>query len=445
MKTVFLCKSKEEAKLLSNKLKLEGLENEVIDSNFTDYGIQVNQDDYIKCLEIGTKIAKKEKYSTVYWVNQYDELNRLGFIPVAYYILPKNKGCRVASGVSKFSIYEDKDIQYFFKYLKDFLDVYLKGSHDYQIKYNRADNAIEVLFETGYDQHSKIVEACKIFNSHQEDIFCETVVYLEKNGKLIETPEKEKEENKRKGLNSYLYNSLFFEGLFHPEGNNISPKSDDEENENDFSGYKCSMSGYGVNEFDVKSISSIGDQEKLINGTFIAYLDKEYGYYWDNLKKEPTNLETKKIFSMIDNGEFETSIKLVSSTELNVNTKASIVRNVIGYNYDESTVRDGFFGNNNHKDSRFGFSINEYFKIISNNRLLHYSDASSLLEIYDMPEGFKLEDGFDINKAIYSNVYNENNIGELEKDEDYQLIKEILNERIEKGKSLKFPKINRNW
>lgn len=298
------------------------------------------------------------------------------------------------------------------------------------IKYNSTDNAIEVIIEANLSEHEELIEICKTLNNtYRKKPLFKNISHMEKDGTTIEN--KEKEMADKKELNSYLYQSLFYEGLSYPEGSNISPKTDDETNI-EVTGFKSSLRSYSLRNFN---ITSDVDNElcKLITGKFVSDVEKKYDYYWDaNLKKQ-TNMRKRETFIMIDNGDFETKITVESQTNVTVDTTIKVIRNVVGYNYDGITIRDGYFGNNTHKDSSFDIRIIEYFNMIKPNIMLHYSDNSDFIELYSLPKGWNVTDGLD--KLERPKVYDDTNTGDLKMDEDYALIKDIMNAKIEKGNS----------
>lgn len=398
-KSVFIIYDSNEAKVFSECLKKHGLENEI-----GDY--------------LGRKLID--------WLNTYNEPRPLGYLSIMYCNLPRTRRGDSCWEMLDTENYCPEDIKAFCHRLKQYT------GYNIAIKYNGADNAVEVMLEADFKRYSGVIEECQHFNKLMDGKtpFI-SVTYCAKDGKLIQ--EEAKEKNDKNGMNSYLYSSLFFTGLAYPEGNNISPKTNDETNI-EITGHKAGRTGNWVREFNVGSITQENELKRIIKGNFVAEVSKIYNHYWDAVNKKQTNMRKHEPFKMIDNGEFQTKINIESPTELTIDTQVNVVRNFVGHNYDGLTIRDAYFGNNNHDDSRFSISIREYFKMISNNRMLHYSDYSDAVELYNLPAGHKITDGLIREIVGYSNVYHSTNINKLEKDDDYALIKGIVDAGIEKGK-----------
>lgn len=240
----------------------------------------------------------------------------------------------------------------------------------------------------------------------------ESKTFLEKD--VIRT---EKEES---SLRSYFNESIFMDGLLRPEGPNIVPKVDIDQDLT--TGYKCDCSMFGVRNFDINSVG-VYDSTESIQGTFLLYEDKDYDYYWDNEKKKQTACKSVMPFTMLDNGSFESEVTIQDRETVVVSTSVNVIRNVVGCNFDGESIRDGMFSGLPHEDGRGSFEFNEYYKIISNRtRLLHYSESSDFFEVYDLPEGWVIEDG--ISKLEYPKVFDD--VVFDKRDKDLKEINSIL-------------------
>ncbi len=184
---------------------------------------------------------------------------------------------------------------------------------------------------------------------------------------------------KEKILLSFYKKSLFLNGIFEPTGNNISPKATLKENP--CSEYELKNRESGIIKFNSKKTFLSKDSYKLIEeGIFSIYENKEY-----ILKNQSTqDIKTKKLYSATDNGIFTSSINLNEQFDrASINTGIFVRRFTEGINYGGTSIRDSLFKKLNHTNSFESLSINEYFILLLNSRLLHYSDNSNLFEIYE--------------------------------------------------------------
>lgn len=234
--------------------------------------------------------------------------------------------------------------------------------------------------------------------------------FLEKDGTLIKTEkDTEKEES---SLKSYFNESMFVDGLLRPEGSNIAPKTDTDDGFT--TGYKYNCSRYGVRDFDINSIG-VYDLMESIQGTFLIYEEKDYSYYWNNEKKEQTTCKLIMPFTMLDNGSFESKVTIQDGETVVVSTSVNVIRKIVGCNFDGKSVRDGMFFGLAHEDCRGNFELNECYKTISDRtRLLHYSESSDFFEVYELPDGWDVEDG--VSKLGYPKVFDDVDFDKQDKD-----------------------------
>ena len=163
----------------------------------------------------------------------------------------------------------------------------------------------------------------------------------------------------------------------------------------------------------------------MSEGTFVVYEKKDYSYYWDNKTNKQTDI-TVQPFIMLDNGVFTSKISVENNGKIMVKTYIELVRNIVGYNFDGKSVRDGLFNNFEHKDCRGNLEINEYYQIIANRtRLLHYSDNSDFFEVYELPENWQITDG--ISNLEYPKVFDDMYFDM--QDKDLEEINSILSTR----------------
>ena len=129
-------------------------------------------------------------------------------------------------------------------------------------------------------------------------------------------------------------------------------------------------------------------------------------------------------FNMIDDAEFITTIQKINSyyDGIDVITEIKLVRNCLGYDFEENCIRDGLFSDTPHHDIRSYIVLKEYFRIIGKNQLLHYSSTGNAFEIYLLPDNWKIENGLEniADPIIFTSL------NDLQKDyENYEIIKEL--------------------
>ena len=105
-------------------------------------------------------------------------------------------------------------------------------------------------------------------------------------------------------------------------------------------------------------------------------------------------------------------------------TDVSIERSVEGEIHDKVSVRDVLYPIG-YLDTSYVFSINEYYVMIDNGRkVLHYSDLSDSVEVFELNEEYNITSGFKIGIV---NVYNKQ---ELNSDEPlFEEIRNVINSK----------------
>ena len=417
-KSVFLIHDKKIAQrfneLLSENLRIET----ELGNSGPDKVIFVSSENYQRALEEGLIISNLNNWN-ISWVNAYNEKRPREYISVMYCILPKTRKASSSWEVLEAPNLCPIDIKEYIERLQAFLN-----GRPIKIKYNGVDNAIEFLVKGSLEDYELVKQQCEGFNYVTKISPFIKTEFLEKDGTLIKTEEeKVKEES---NLKSYFNESMFVDGLLRPEGSNIAPKTDTEQDLT--TGYKYSSSRLGTREFDISSVD-VYDLEEIIQGTFINFEEKEYNYYWNNEKEEHTYCKSVMPFTMLDNGSFESKVD-IGGEEITVSTKVNVVRNVVGVNFDGKSVRDGLFPELAHEDCRGTFELNEYYKTISNRtRLLHYSNSSDFFEVYELPSGWIVGDG--VSKLKSPKVFDDLDFDK--NDKDLEEINEILASRKDKA------------
>lgn len=403
-KSVFLIYDKKIAPRF-NELLSENLE---IETELEDYGcnklVSVSLEDYQRALEEGFNISKLNHWD-MSWVNSYGEPRPVGYISVMYSSLPKTREASSLWESLELPGHCPIDIREYIEKLQAFL-----GGRSIKIKYNGSDNAIEFLFKGSLEDYELVKQQCEGFNYVTKNSPFVKTTFLEKDGTLIKTEkDSEKEES---SLKSYFNESMFVDGLLSPEGSNIAPKTDTDQDLT--TGYKYICSRFGVRDFDISSVD-VYDLTESIQGTFLIYEEKDYNHYWNNEKEKQTTCKSIMPFAMLDNGSFESKVTIQDGETVVVSTNVNVIRNIVGCNFDGKSVRDGMFSGLAHEDCRGNFELNEYYKTISNRtRLLHYSESSDFFEVYELPNGWVVEDG--ISKLEYPKVFDDVNFDKQDKD-----------------------------
>ena len=374
-------------KLLSENL---GLKNGSVEYQI-NHIVYVPNNKYHECLEVGFEIAKFNKWD-LSWINAYNELRPIGYFSVMNCQLPPTRIADISWEMLDMPNYCPPDIKEYIEKLKRFI-----GGRDIKIKYNNGDNAIEFLIETQFGEYELLKDSCRRFDYLTKNSPFTKTRFLEKDGKLIAEPKEEKST-----MESYLEKSMFLDGLFRPNGANIAPKTDTSQDLT--TGYKYRTSKYGIRNFE-SNFTEFNDTSSMVEGNFVVYEEKKYSYYFDDKTRKQIDISIQP-FIMLDNGVFTTSISIENNEKIMVKTYIELVRNIVGYNFDGKSVRDGLFNNFEHKDCRGNLEINEYYQIIANRtRLLHYSESSDFFEVYELPENWQTTDG--ISNLEYPKVFDD--------------------------------------
>lgn len=394
-------------KLLSENL---GLKNGSVEYQI-NHIVYVPDNKYHECLEEGFEIAKFNKWD-LSWINAYNEPRPIGYFSVMYCQLPPTRIADISWEMLDMPNYCPPDIKEYIEKLKRFL-----RWRDIKIKYDNKENAIEFLIETQFGEYELLKDSCRRFDYLTKNSPFTKTRFLEKDGKLIAEPKEEKST-----MESYLEKSMFLDGLFRPDGANIAPKTDTSQ---DFkTGYKYRTSKYGIRNFE-SNFTEFNDTSSMVEGNFVVYEEKKYSYYFDDKTRKQIDISIQP-FIMLDNGTFTTSISIENNEKIMVKTYIELVRNIVGYNFDGKSVRDGLFNNFEHKDCRGNLEINEYYQIIANRtRLLHYSESSDSFEVYELPENWQITDG--ISSLGYPKVFDD--VYFDMQDKDLEEINSILSTR----------------
>ena len=187
------------------------------------------------------------------------------------------------------------------------------------------------------------------------------------------------------------------------------------------------MHSYFNNSFFIKSINYPATNNK------IRYFNIT------NAKTNPTIFWQEKLWGnflveitgnsiMLDNGEFITTLQAIKNYDFDgveITNDVNLARCIVGSDKIEKNIRDEYFYNVPHTDKRCKLEIKEYYKVLKNNKLIHYIDNQNYFEIYNLPDNYDKSMGLDIlnTPEFYDSLehYNENSL-------EYEEIALIFNE-----------------
>lgn len=369
--------------------------------------------DYRVATIVGNYIASKNQYD-VKWVDSDGKVYK------------KDKFCICQIPKSFLSDYE---VEEFTKNLSKTINVpiiYKLNSREqfyvtepiYEININLLDIfSDESSKEFGYDKILEVVDLkLNQIKSYANEWFKtknqQSYTIIDFNGEVIET-KCQNEHLVMLALKEYFLSSSLRFGIFHPEGLNLSPKPNeedyDEDNAEEFwvNSYKYGLDN--IDEFDLKKINEKSILQDIIYKFhyFESYGVNKFG-------------DIRKSFGFNDEVKVSYGINILSDTKLRVVAKVSGTRKTEGKKLTKSKiVYDELLKGSKYEDCKYEFSVTDYYEIIDFNMLLHYTDASKFYEVYEIPVGFKFEDGNldKLKKVVYddgnSNWINYSNISEV--------------------------------
>ena len=186
------------------------------------------------------------------------------------------------------------------------------------------------------------------------------------------------------------------------------------------------MHSYFTNSFFIKSIYN-----PVINNK-VRYFDIT------NAKSNPTVFWQEKIWGnflveindqsiMLDNAEFIMTLQAIKTNDFDgveIRNEVNLARCIAGSKEIPKNIRDEYFSNVPHTDIRCKLEIKEYYKILKNNKLIHYIDGQTYFEIYNLKDNYDKSMGLDIlyTPQFYDKIehYDENSL-------EYEEIASIFN------------------
>jgi len=102
---------------------------------------------------------------------------------------------------------------------------------------------------------------------------------------------------------------------------------------------------------------------------------------------------------MLDNGEFIMTLQAIKKYDFDgveIRNEVNLARCIVGNNEIPKNIRDEYFSNVPHRDIRCKLEIKEYYKVLKNNKLIHYIDGQTYFEIYNLADDYDKSMGVDI-------------------------------------------------
>ena len=388
--------------------------------------VQVEDDKYIEAYLSGIKLAKNYNIK-ITPLNYYGELLNNGYFQTMYLGLSSGREQAIHGIYYSENEFENlpPDFALYLKNLKSFLN-----NKKLYVKYNKADNALELFVECSIDEWDLVSKQCRGFNSVEEDIPFISTIYTDITGKLIN---KENEEKRiADNIESYVMKSCGIVGMLHPEESNIARKTPEYEPDYSKSGYVHRGRSYGADKFDIyfdhDYYDKIEGHTNIYKGEAVLNESKHYDYY----DRSINNFRNLNIFDytykLKDNVTFRANV-IINEYGCFVENSMKVIRNVFGYDFTNESIRDGvFFGTKHTDDTTIYAYRDEYIKIANGSRLLHFTNQSEFFEVYELPENWKYEDGID--KLDCPKVFDDYKFDNNDKDLDE--ISDVMNRDVKK-------------
>lgn len=185
------------------------------------------------------------------------------------------------------------------------------------------------------------------------------------------------------------------------------------------------MHTYFTNSFFIKNIynPTINNKVRYFN---ITNIKSNPTIFWQEKLWGNFLLEINDQSIMLDNGEFTITMQAINCDfdGVEISNEINLARCIVGSDDIPKNIRDEYFANIPHADVRCKITIKEYYKILSNGKLIHYIDNQEYFEIYNLPENYDKSMGLETlyMPSLYSRIddYDKNSV-------EYEEIKEIFN------------------
>lgn len=225
----------------------------------------------------------------------------------------------------------------------------------------------------------KVISAVDMFeksdvyknNSH---ILCKarlnSIECLDFYGSHIQTKSSRKEEENI-NLHNFVVQSAITKGIWEPYEMNIAPKSKEQNCEY----YIETPYLISSQTHEIKKGIAVVEMYKSCFGGW-EYLAKEFG-------KGIVPVELDYTLTVLH------EVKIVSNTKLVVKSHVILNQEIDA----EQMPFDEYYQKTVSLDGDFEFTVTDTYEILGFNSLVHTTDASKYYEIYDIPVGYKFEDG----------------------------------------------------
>lgn len=417
MKAVFYSKYKNEIDDLINFFRRQGIKAS-IDNHLGYYVAYVEKDKYKEASAIGREHAEGRQ---VGYINFYDEMRPLFSTSLVYIKLKDYKNV-------------EKGWQYGYdlpRYISNMItSASMITQSPVNLIVNGSDCAIELLSNIDFDKQGDCALKIKELLQKKYDQYIDEIILCSPYGEVLEENIKKEDDD---NLMIFYKNSLFYKGIRFPEGKNIVPKSDNEQDYTD-SGYYWTSSSYGGKQFSIETDRS--DKELVITSSFELFEKKRFTSYWD-AERQKLNSISPINSMLVDTIDADVHINVISDNELEIVTKYQLERD---YSLDkklpfnlrvasDKTVRSGMFPFSLENGNYEGEVIEYYIKIANGTRLLHFSDFSTAFEVYDIPSCFDFENN---NAALLTDakIFDEESFDY--EDKDIEEIKEYVSPDIKR-------------
>lgn len=379
-------------------LKINQLLNENgIATTFDDNNIYALED-YKKSLRKGIELFEENGLQDeVAWVNPYDEERQIGYLSILCGKLPKDRRGKSIWSYCDF----DKtpiDMKEFMSFLRGIVipNVPDCDTREMDLIFHEKENAFEILVPGKIQEFDKIQECMKekvetYQNKYPHNFPFEKIYWTNYDGSWDRPNLKDETHSK---MYSYLSHSWFLKALFDPENRDVESCN----KMGLMDGFQSHYVPYQTRNFEVHTALLQPGVREGFEGTFTVTSSKIFDQYKD-IDEKMQSLTSPEMFTMIDNGKFKSYVSYdEENNQVNVRTIIDLIRSTVGYDYDKKGLRDAIFRDVPQSDYWGQVEVNEYFKVLDSNQLIHLIDGCPYCEIYHLPESWHPLDGIDIAK-----------------------------------------------
>lgn len=390
----------------SNNLELILKINQLLNENgivttFDDNNIYVLDEDYEQSLKKGMELLEENNLQDeIAWVNAYDEERRIGYLSIMCCKLPKDR-----RGNAIWSYYDfDKtpmDMKELISFLRGIVipNVPDCDTRELGLIFHEKENTFEFLVPGRIQEFDKIQKHMKekvetYQNKYPHNFPFEKIYWTNSDGSWNRPLSKDETHSK---MYSYFSHSWFLKALFNPENREV--ESCNEMGLVD--GFQSHYEPYQTRNFEVHTALLQPGVREGFEGSFTVSSSKIFDRYRD-IHEKRQSLDSPEMFTMIDNGKFKSYVSYdEENDQVNVRTIIDLIRSTAGYDYDKKGLRDAIFKGVPQSDYWGQVEVNEHFKVLDNNQLIHVIDGCPYCGIYHLPESWHPLDGIDMTKQEY--------------------------------------------